>query len=79
MMVKYHRRSVTAASNAVLLTWKTPVRKKRREPPPAATVFMSSCGAWIVTPAFMDGNEQTLHNLHMEHRRGFDMWQRITS
>ncbi len=33
------------------LTWKTPVLKKRREPPPAATVLMSSWGAWMVTPA----------------------------
>jgi len=32
-------------------TWNTPVRKCRREPPPAATVLMSSCGAWMVTPA----------------------------
>lgn len=28
------------------LTWNTPERKKSREPPPAATVLMSSCGAW---------------------------------
>lgn len=27
-----------------------PALKKRREPPPAATVLMSNCGAWIVTP-----------------------------
>ena len=33
------------------LAWKMPERKKRRLPPPAATVLMSSCGAWIVTPA----------------------------
>eukprot|EP00967_Tisochrysis_lutea_P117356 scaffold189719_cov24-Tisochrysis_lutea.AAC.4 len=32
-------------------TTKRPSRKKKREPPPAATVRMSSCGAWIVTPA----------------------------
>lgn len=28
-----------------------PFRKKRRDPPPAATVLMSSCGDWRVTPA----------------------------
>lgn len=27
--------------------------KKRREPPPAATVLMSSWGAWRVTPAVL--------------------------
>lgn len=25
--------------------------KKSREPPPAATVLMSSCGAWMLMPA----------------------------
>ena len=31
-----------------------PDLKNNCEPPPAATVFMSSCGAWIVTPAVVD-------------------------
>lgn len=38
------------------LAWKTPERKKRREPPPAATVLMSNCGAWMVTPAVVLSN-----------------------
>uniref|UniRef100_A0A182IL16 Secreted protein n=1 Tax=Anopheles atroparvus TaxID=41427 RepID=A0A182IL16_ANOAO len=32
-------------------TTNRPLRKNNREPPPAATVLMSSCGAWMVTPA----------------------------